>query len=59
MAAINCPILMRMAAEDHITPSALADIVLQDVRDPALVDYRCVPNAGHFSFLSPVPSPPI
>ncbi|MFW7268011.1 alpha/beta hydrolase family protein [Gluconacetobacter sp. Hr-1-5] len=56
LSAIRCPILMRTAAEDDVTPPALADIVMQGVPDPALVDNHCVPGAGHFSFLSPFPA---
>ncbi|MBB2180368.1 alpha/beta hydrolase family protein [Gluconacetobacter tumulicola] len=56
LSAVRCPILMRTAAEDDVTPPALADIVMQGVPDPALVDNRCVPGAGHFSFLSPFPA---
>ncbi|MBB2205490.1 alpha/beta hydrolase family protein [Gluconacetobacter takamatsuzukensis] len=56
LSAVRCPILMRTAAEDDVTPPALADIVMRGVPDPALVDNRCVPGAGHFSFLSPFPA---
>lgn len=56
LSAVRCPILMRTAAEDDVTPPALADVVIQGVPDPALVDNRCMPGAGHFAFLSPFPA---
>lgn len=55
LSAIHCPILMRTASEDNVTPPTLADIVMRGVPDPARVDAACVAGAGHFSFLSLFP----
>lgn len=53
--AIRVPILMLTAEQDEYTPSWQAEIVTNGVRDRTLVEHTIVPNAGHYSFLSPFP----
>lgn len=53
---VNLPILMLIAEHDPYTPRWQAEIVLNGVADRDLVTLRVVPNAGHFSFLSPFPA---
>ncbi len=53
---VNLPILMLIAEHDPYTPRLHAEIVLNGVADRDLVTLRVVPNAGHFSFLSPFPA---
>lgn len=55
LAAVSVPILMRSAERDEFTLAEHAALVVRGVRDPARVDHRVVPNAGHFSFLTPFP----
>jgi predicted dienelactone hydrolase len=55
LADVDLPILMRTAEHDAHTPAVHAEIVLRGVRDAAKVDHAVVPNAGHFSFLTPFP----
>lgn len=53
--AVRVPILMLTAEHDEHTPPWHAGIVTNGVPDAALVEHRVVPNAGHYSFLSPFP----
>lgn len=53
---VNLPILMLIAEHDPYTPGRHADLVLNGVASRDLVTLRVVPNAGHFSFLSPFPA---
>jgi hypothetical protein len=46
---------MWTAAQDPHTPAWHGDLVQRGVADPSLVTRTVVPNAGHFSFLSPFP----
>lgn len=55
LSEVRLPILMLTAEHDPYTPEWHAEVVLNGVPDPALVHYRMVENAGHFSFLSPYP----
>ncbi|HTY50637.1 MAG TPA: alpha/beta fold hydrolase [Steroidobacteraceae bacterium] len=57
LAGVTAPILLLTAEHDLITPAWQADIVQQGVPDPRRVTRRTIPNAGHFSFLSPFPPP--
>jgi predicted dienelactone hydrolase len=52
---VDVPILMRTAERDEHAPAFHAEIIQRGVRDPARIDHRVIPNAGHFSFLSPFP----
>jgi predicted dienelactone hydrolase len=56
LAGVRVPILMLTAEHDPHTPSWHAEIVMGGVPDRARVEHRVVPNAGHFSFLSPFPA---
>jgi predicted dienelactone hydrolase len=55
LAKVNVPILMLTGEHDHVTPSQHGDIVKRGLADLTKLRHRCVPNAGHFSFLSPFP----
>jgi len=55
LARVRVPILMMIGANDEIAPAWHGEIVRRGVPDPARVEYRPVPNAGHFAFLSPFP----
>ncbi|RYE85325.1 MAG: alpha/beta hydrolase [Myxococcales bacterium] len=57
LAAVDVPILMRTGEHDEITRPEHAALVVRGVSDRAKVDHRVVPNAGHFSFLTPFPPP--
>jgi pimeloyl-ACP methyl ester carboxylesterase len=48
--------LLLSAEKDEHTPIGHAHIVLRGVPDPTLVEHRVIPNAGHYSFLSPFPA---
>ncbi|HET6229572.1 MAG TPA: alpha/beta fold hydrolase [Longimicrobiaceae bacterium] len=53
--AVRIPILMRCAEKDEHTSIWHAGVVRNGVPGDTPVDFRIVPNAGHFSFLSPFP----
>jgi predicted dienelactone hydrolase len=53
--AVTAPILALTAEHDALTPDAQIRAVLAGVPDPSRVTIQTVPNAGHFSFLSPFP----
>ena len=53
---VRLPILMLTAEQDPHTPGWHGEIVKRGVRDACRVEHRVVPNAGHFSFLSPFPA---
>jgi predicted dienelactone hydrolase len=55
LAAVTAPILALTAEHDPLTPDSEARAALGSVADPTRVTIRMVPNAGHFSFLSPFP----
>lgn len=55
LAEVDVPILMRTGEKDAICGPHHAEIVLRGVRDRSRVDHAVVPNAGHFSFLTPFP----
>lgn len=56
---VSVPMLLLLAERDHVFPAGYADLVvratLADVPDPALVEHRIVPGAGHFAFMSSYP----
>lgn len=52
---VRIPVLMLSAEHDLITPDWNAQIVREYLPDPLQLSWRVVPNAGHFSFLSPFP----
>ncbi len=53
--AVSAPILALTAEHDELTPDAEVRAALAGVPDRSRVTVRTVPNAGHFSFLSPFP----
>jgi predicted dienelactone hydrolase len=55
LAAVSAPILALTAEHDALTPDAQTREALAGVPDPSQVTIHTVPNAGHFSFLSPFP----
>ena len=57
LADVDVPILMRTGEKDLHSPTGYDEVLLRGIRDRSRVDYRIVPNAGHFSFLSPFPPP--
>lgn len=52
---VRLPILMLTAERDPHTPAGHALIVEHGLPDRSVLQHRVVPNAGHFSFLSPFP----
>jgi predicted dienelactone hydrolase len=57
LAAVTAPILAFTAEHDPLTPDREVRAALETVADCARVSIRTVPDAGHFSFLSPFPRP--
>jgi predicted dienelactone hydrolase len=55
LAAVSVPILAFTAEHDALTPDAEIRAALAGVPDQSRVTVHTVPNAGHFSFLSPFP----
>jgi predicted dienelactone hydrolase len=54
---VNIPILLLTAEHDRFTPKKwTADVIINGVPDQSKVTFRTIPNAGHFSFISPFPS---
>lgn len=53
---VRVPILIFSGEKDEMTPAWHAEIVKRNVPETTPVDHRIVPNAGHFSFLSPFPA---
>jgi predicted dienelactone hydrolase len=52
---VRVPILMRTGEKDEVTPIEHAHKVIDGVADPALVEHRDIPGAGHFAFMSKFP----
>lgn len=56
---VRVPMLLLLAEHDRVFPAGYADLVvratLADVPDPAQVEHRIVPGAGHFAFMSAYP----
>lgn len=52
---VRLPILMFTGERDTQTDAFHSTIVTEGAGDASLVDHRIVPNAGHYSFLSPFP----
>jgi predicted dienelactone hydrolase len=53
--SVSAPILALTAPHDELTPDRECRAALAGVPDRARVTIQTVPNAGHFSFLSPFP----
>jgi predicted dienelactone hydrolase len=55
LSRVTIPILMLTAGQDPYTPPWHGDIVAEGIPDRTALTHRHVPEAGHFSFLSPFP----
>jgi len=55
LAAVCVPILMLTAAKDPHTPEGHGEIVKRGLPPDTPIEHKVIPNAGHFSFLSPFP----
>lgn len=55
LAQVTVPILVITAEHDHHTPAGHAALLADRLPNPASLSHWHVPNAGHFSFLSPFP----
>ncbi|HET7230930.1 MAG TPA: dienelactone hydrolase family protein [Longimicrobium sp.] len=55
LAAVRVPILMISGEKDESAPLWHAAVVTRGVSAQAPVEHRIVPNAGHYSFLTPFP----
>ena len=53
--AVTAPILALTAEHDALTPDVQIRTALAGVADASRVTIQTIPNAGHFSFLSPFP----
>lgn len=52
---VTIPMYVMMAEIDEITPTFNLDIICESVPNPQLIKHKIIPNAGHFSFLTPFP----
>ena len=56
--AVTLPILiLRAEKDDELVEPYQADIIAENLPNKALLDYRVIKNAGHYSFITPVPEP--
>jgi predicted dienelactone hydrolase len=55
LAAVDAPVLALTAQHDSLTPDSEIRAALAGIPDQTQVTIQMVPNAGHFSFLSPFP----
>lgn len=55
MENVAVPIFLRTGDQDYVTPPINGERVLQQVKDADKVDFKLVENAGHWSFMSPMP----
>ncbi len=53
---VRARVLARTGERDELCPPAFVEPVLRRLPSPAALDYAVVPNAGHFSFMSPMPA---
>jgi predicted dienelactone hydrolase len=56
LADVNVSIFMRTGEKDPHTDRWHAQIVERGLSDPTRLDHKVIPNAGHFSFLTPYPA---
>jgi predicted dienelactone hydrolase len=52
---VRARVLARTGERDELCPPAFVEHVLRGLPSAAALDYAVVPNAGHFSFMSPMP----
>jgi predicted dienelactone hydrolase len=52
---VKVPILLRTGEQDDITPIEHAHKIIEGVAEPALVEHKDIPGAGHFAFMSKFP----
>jgi len=53
---VTLPVLMlRAEKDDELVEPYQADIIAANLPNKALLDYRVIKNAGHYSFITPVP----
>lgn len=52
---VDLPILLRTGEKDETTPIEHAHKIIEGVAQPALVEHKDVPGAGHFAFMSKFP----
>ncbi len=55
LAGVRVPILMLTAEQDPHTPAGHGEIVKRGLPPDTPIEHHVIPNAGHFSFLSPFP----
>lgn len=55
LAEVDVPVMLRTGEKDLAAPIVYDQFLLRGFRDRDRVDYQVVPNAGHFSFLTPFP----
>jgi predicted dienelactone hydrolase len=54
--SVRTRVLARTGERDELCPAAFVEPVLRRLPSSAALDYAVVPNAGHFSFMSPMPA---
>ncbi|RZT10750.1 Predicted dienelactone hydrolase [Duganella sp. CF402] len=52
---VRLPILLRTGEKDELTPIEHAHNIIEGVANPALVEHKDIPGAGHFAFMSKFP----
>jgi predicted dienelactone hydrolase len=52
---LRLPILLRTGEKDELTPIEHAHKIIEGVANPALVEHKDIPGAGHFAFMSKFP----
>jgi predicted dienelactone hydrolase len=52
---VATPLMVLAGDKDVVTPLASAQLIADGLAGKRLVTFRCIPGAGHFSFLSPFP----
>lgn len=52
---VTVPIFVRSGSRDEYAPRIHGEVVAGGVADRSRVDFEVVPNAGHFSFMTPYP----
>jgi predicted dienelactone hydrolase len=53
---VHARVLARTGERDELCPPSFVEHVLRGLPAAAALDYAVVPNAGHFSFMSPMPA---